>query len=159
MMLKLALVVAGCSSLAAAQSEVPDTVEGTKIFQMKTGTQTTQINWVAPTLGTHEASILGYKLQMQEVCAVTVPVTDAETVTLQSAVTTAYGATGTFVDSSSSCSTNYVSTDAEPICVTVNGVCVPPSSSIFPVTQRHPQHQRKGCWTTATKTIKTTLVQ
>jgi len=124
------------STVAMAQTETPDVIVGTTVHMTRTGTQTTRINWVKPGLGTHQADILGYKLQMQEVCAVTSPVTSTDSATtLQTAVTTAYGTTG-FTDSGVSCNLDYASTATEPVCVTVGTVCVTPSSGSFPSTKR-----------------------
>jgi hypothetical protein len=52
------------STVAMAQTETPDVIVGTTVHMTRTGTQTTRINWVKPGLGTHQADILGYKLQV-----------------------------------------------------------------------------------------------
>ena len=91
-------------------AETPAQPVGSQIYFQDTGVSSTEINWVAPSTGTYNAPILGYKLQMKQLCALgNVAINDRA----GSAIT------GATLDALTDCTANYVSGFTEPVTATI----------------------------------------
>ena len=147
-----AYTVGGClpctsgMGLCTETSSLPNSVNGEQMYFQDTGVSSTEINWQAPNTGTYNAPILGYKIQMKQLCVGDVAgtlVSDASGGAVDYQQDAVYDCTGT-----------YAAGDTEPVAVTAGvtskGSWVDVTGVYTPVSgQNHDAECDASCATTA----------